>query len=194
MIKQRNTYHQIIAVWPESYASITIERDAKSNVWHTDIYKGKTADDYLRNFRITAFLPGHIPDMLPNNLGWPIVSPRCRDRFLNVDAEVKALAYPINEMLLPKFPAILADYSLLSAPIALDCVDLSSPKIDWFDDTKQLASSFSHLRLIANAIPDGLSFFGLKRIPAVHLISGALRLMLESDRMEGFKFKTCDLI
>lgn len=192
-MKTESSYYEIIKDWPEGFASLTIERLPNSSAWHTDIYKGKTTKDFLSNFRITNFLPGHLPDMLPNNLGWPIVSARCCKRFATVDANVKATLYPIKDLPLDSCPAVLSSYSLLSASLVLDCLDLTSQDIDWFDDSRQLASAYTKLRFDASKIPERVSFFSIKRLPCVHIISGELRRSLEMDRIEGFKFAECDL-
>jgi hypothetical protein len=187
-------YFKIEREWPEGYASVGFHKKPSANVSHLDIYKATCGPDYLRHFEITEFSDGEIPDFLPNNFGWPVVSSRCCERFLGIDADVKATSHSIRSLVNQRCPAELKDYFLLSASVALDCLDLTNESLRWHGEGKRLVASYEYLRLVASQIPPRVSFFGIKRMPCLHVVSDELRNSLCQMNLTGVSFRPCEVV
>jgi len=191
VINMRNFY-EIETAWGEDLFSLIIE-PTNPSMNHLDVYKGLCGTTYLSNFKLVKFKDGHIPDMLPNNMGWPIFSPRCCARFIDAGAGADILFHPLKTILPASFPVELHEYNLLSAKQAIDCIDLDSDKANWFDEAKEFISSYQRLDLVSSKIPNGLHFFGVRRASIVHVISGDVKKMLELDQPDGVAFRACFL-
>jgi hypothetical protein len=180
--------------WPESYCSLRIGRALKSKVCHLDVYENPCDESYLQNYFISHYKPGHFPDVLPNNNGWFIVSSEFCRALNDTDAEAKAYTASIASILPTFCPDILRSYSLLSVARVVDCLDLSSPGLNWFDQTRNLVKNFDSLRFCKDKIPLGISFFGLMRVPCVFIISDAVRDNIINSKLTGVSFKECELV
>lgn len=152
-----NKFYEIKRDWGEDLFSIVI-KSTNPNANHLDVYKGLCDASYISNFKLVRFEGSHIPDMLPNNMGWPIFSSRCCARFIDAGAGADILFHPLKMILPASFPIELNEYCLLSAKQAIDCIDLDSDQVDWFDETKEFASSYQRLDLVSSKIPAGVHF------------------------------------
>jgi hypothetical protein len=180
--------------WPESFSSLTIVRDPASETSHLEVYEHACDESYLKNFQVTRYHSGCIPDVLPNNNGWLIVSPEFCRALNNTDAEIKAFITPIANIVPMFCPDIIKSYSLLSVSRVIDCLDIRSPDLDWFDHKRSLVEKYRSLRFHKDKIPPGISFFGLARVPVVHIVSDEIHSNIVNANLTGVSFRECELI
>ena len=186
-------FYEIKRDWGEGFFSIVIKK-TNPNANHLDIYEGLCEVGYISNFKLVKHNNGHIPDMLPNNMGWPIFSSRSCARFIDAGAGTDILFHPLKTILPANFPIELSEYCLLSARQAIECIDLDSDQIDWFDEAKEFMSNFWRLDMVSSKIPDGAHFFGVRRASCVHVISEEVKEKLELDQPDGVTFRACKLV
>ncbi|MEI9866683.1 MAG: hypothetical protein WDN00_19445 [Limisphaerales bacterium] len=187
-------HFQLARSWKEKHASVIIHKNATSSVSHLDVYKGRCDANYLSNFQMLKFKKGYIPDMLPNNLGWPIFSSRCCARLVESGAGANILFHPLKKILPLSFPNALSEYCVLSAKTVIDCLDLDSDQVDWFDESKEFVSSYTRLDLVSSKIPPEANFFGILRDSSIHVVSDDVKKELELDQPDGIAFRACFMI
>jgi hypothetical protein len=186
-------FFEIQTVWPDDYCSFTISPSpVHKGIRNTNVYKEPCNEDYLREYAMTNFMPGFVPDVLPNNHGWLIVSPQCRKAIERASLETTAHFVSVSACL--KWPKEFANYFLISNAEVFDCVDLTSPELKWFDSSKKLVQQYRRLVLISKQIPPGASFFGVSRVPVVHVVSSAVREGLVNRNITGLDFKECEIV
>jgi hypothetical protein len=128
------------------------------------------------------------PDLLPNNLGWYLASPRLCNVLKNVDSEIKAFIQPIANMKFPDRHEAVMNYSLVSAAHVIDCLDVTSPALTWFDSERISPQKFTHLRLLQDRIPTEASFFAVGKVVSMFVASDAIHKALETDNYSGVTF------
>jgi hypothetical protein len=189
------SYFEVNRLWPEGFCSVTITTPPSSKDFsHTSVYKRICDANFLKHYGISRFLPGSIPDALPNNNGWLLVSPKCRKLMEQINAVSGPHFELITEMFddcVNEFPAELRRYSLVSTKEVFDCIDLESPEITWFDESKKLAESFTNLPLLNSSLPNGACFFGVKRAPCLFVVSDEFRDCLIQNKITGICFNHC---
>jgi hypothetical protein len=189
------SYFEVNRLWPEGFCSVTITAPPKSKDFsHTSVYKRVCDAEFLKHYGISRFLPGSIPDVLPNNNGWLLISPKGRKLMEQLKAVTRPHFELITEMFddcVNDFPVELRQYSLISTKAVFDCIDLDSPEISWYDESKKLAESFTKLPLLNSHLPDGPCFFGVKRAPCVFVVSEEFRDSMIQNKITGLRFKQC---
>jgi hypothetical protein len=179
--------------WPEIYLSIVIGKVPGSSACHLDVYERPCDESYLQGFCINRYKDGGLPDVVPNNNGWLIVSPEFCRALMDVDADVKAFTTPIVSIV-PEFcPDVLKNYSLVSAARVVNCIDVTNPEMDWYDGKHEFVKSYRSLRFHNDKIPPRFSFFGLKIGPCVHIISDAVHDNIVRSNLTGVSFRECEL-
>ena len=180
--------------WLEGYASLTLKRGSDIHASHLSVYEGPCGEKYLRNFRAVRFNLGYLPDLLPNNFGWYLASPRLCKVFQNAGSETKAFIQPLASMQFPEFHEAVMGYSLLSAAQVLDCLDINNPALTWFDSERTSLQKYTHLRLLKNRIPTSASFFAVKQIASMYVVSDAIYKAIVNSNYSGMAFKECELV
>jgi hypothetical protein len=179
--------------WPEGSATITIAEEDREPFRYLDVYKGKCEDAFLDGFQVRKYSPGNLLDILPNNLGWPIASPLCCDCVMRVCVNDEVQLLPIKPLfVLPSLPIELAGYCLLTSRTVLDCLELSSPDLRWFDEARKHVRNYRKLPLRLAAIPPDVNYFCVKRLPTIHVVSSALKDALVQVGVTGWDFMRCD--
>jgi|ERR1051326_1421247 hypothetical protein len=178
--------------WPDGFASVIIHPAPGFYTNPLDVYKGLCGPDYVRNFRVTDYHPGHCPDVFPNNSSWLIVSPRGRAVFEAAGGQIGAFFTSITDLSGENTPSVLEGYSLASASHVFDCLDLTSPNLTWFDPSQKLVKvSYGKLPLLVGKIPEGANFFGVKRDPSIYVVSAKLRQSILDAELSGIRFEEC---
>ena len=189
------SYFELTNLWPENYCSITITNPLPSKgITHTSVYKKACDSEFLKHYSVSRFRDGIIPDALPNNNGWLIISPKCRNLMTLPGAVANPHFEPVAGMLedcINKFPAELLTYSLVSAKAVFDCIDLDNARVSWFDESKTLVRSFRELPLTDQNLPSGPAFFGVMRAPCLFVVSNEFRDCLIEENISGLGFKEC---
>lgn len=179
--------------WPKGSAALTIREENRTRLRYGDIYKGICGADFLDGFQLTKVSRGRFLDILPNNLGWAIASTRCCECVLRVSTNSEVQCLPIKPLLLlPSLPSELAGYSLITTRTVLDCLELASPDLCWFDESQRLVKSFSKLPLSLSKIPADANLFCVKRLPAAYVVSGEMKDALTHMGITGWGFERCD--
>lgn len=189
-----NEFFQIRLDWPEEYCAITIFAKSPTAPRHTTVYKRACDVDFLQHYEVTAFRNGLLPDVLPNNNGWLLVSPRCRQAIEGVQANISAHFVSLGDWVCPHCPQNLSQFSLVSNSYVLDCLDLDNPGLKWFDLSRNLARSYGKLVLLADRIPENAAFFGVARLASSHVISSGVRDSLLTTRIAGISFDPCAIV
>jgi len=188
-----NKFYQLRRSWPDSFASVRIDRKAAGTADHLEVYKRPCHEDYLSLFKITAYNAGLLPDLLPNNFGWSIVSPRFCELLESFQGGGKPVLTRADSMTSELKLPELAGYRLVSTRLVLDCLDLSSSWLEWFDDSKKVLKAYQKLTLIGNSIPLSACFFGVVRAPFMHILREDLWGHLVKARLTGVRFVECDV-
>jgi hypothetical protein len=192
-ISMSREFFKVVNDWPEGSATITFAEEDRSPLRYLDVYKGKCGADFLDGFQITKYSPGKLLDLLPNNLGWPIASPRCCECVLRLSANEEVQLLPMKPLLLlPGFPKELAGYCLLTTRTVFDCLELASPDIRWFDEARKLVRNYRKLPIRPSVIPANVNYFCVKRLPALHVVSSELKDALVHVGITGWDFIRCD--
>lgn len=185
------SFFELRRAWPEGYASVTIRAGAGSAAHHLDVYSRPCGEEFLKNFSVVPRASGPILDALPNNLGWIIVSPRCRGVFEGTGGEIDACAAPLGVSLSSACPAAIHEYALLSTKAVVDCLDLSSPGLTW-DPSRRYLQKHEKLTLRLERIPPKTRFFSVPQVP-LHIVSGSLRSALLAMGATGLSFRECSV-
>lgn len=186
-------FFKVFTDCPEWSATITITEEDRSPLRYGDVYQGKCEADFLDGFQVRMYSRGKLLDVLPNNLGWPIASARCCECVLSVCANDEVQILPIKPLfVLPSFPVELAGYSLLTSRTVLDCLELASPDLRWFDEARKFLKSYRKLPLRASAIPADVNYFCVKRFAAIHVVSSELKNAIAHAGITGWGFMRCE--
>ena len=180
--------------WPEGYAGLTLKRVSPVQTTHLSVYDGPCDETYLRKFRIERFKPGYLPDLLPNNFGWFLASPRLCQLLQNTDSKIKAFIQPLAGMEFPDCHEAVMGYSLLSATHVIECLDETSPTLTWFDSERTSLEKFTHLRLLKNRIPASASFFALAKVVSLYVVSDVIHDAILKNKYSGMYFKECETV
>jgi|GEM_PF-4281757 len=180
--------------WPEGCASLTIKKGEGLQVSHLDVYKKPCGEAYLQNFRITHFSLGYLPDLLPNNLGWYLASPRLCNVLKTVRSEITASIQSISRMQFPDCHEAVINYSLVSATQVVDCLDKSNVALTWFDEGRDSLEKYTHLVLLRNRIPAGASFFAVTKVVSTFVVSEKIQKVIKDSNFSGVAFRECELV
>jgi hypothetical protein len=158
-------FYELGHSWPEGYASVHIKLLPQVRASHLSVYKGPCDENYVKKFHIIGYKDGFIPDALPNNLGWLVVSPFCRQAIASSRHGGGVAFVSLASIVTSASPSYLADFSLISPVQVLDCLDTKSPDISWSDSAHTFVESYLRLSLLSRHIPDEASFFGVQQLP-----------------------------
>ena len=157
---------------------------------YEDVFKREC----LKNFAVTEYSSGRVPDFLPNNYGWPIVSHRFVDAILEIGDKTGVALTPVEDLIPDFCPVALRSYTLLSTASVFDCLKLDSPELKWFDSSRKVVRSYTQLELDRTKISPNAHFFGVSRVACVFVVSGAVKNSLLSKNLTGFTFSECKII
>jgi len=186
-------FFEIHRDWQEDYSSLTIKRNAGTQISHLDVYEKPCDEAYLRNFKIVRFKRGYLPDLLPNNLGWYLASPRLCKILGNINSEIKAFIQPITCMQFPNCEEAFINYSLVSAARVLDCLDVSSSALTWSNIERTGLQKYTYLPLLRNRIPAMASFFSVAKVVSTFVVSDNLKKEISHNEISGVAFRACVL-
>jgi hypothetical protein len=186
-------FYELHRNWPEFYCSITIKTISGSFLDYPFVYEDVFKKEYLKNFSVTKYSPGCVPDVLPNNYGWFIVSHRFADAILEIGGKIGVALTPVEDLIPDFCPIALRSYVLLSTDTVFDCLNLDSPELKWFDASRSVVKSYRSLELYGNRISPDAGFFGVSRVSAF-VISSAVQNNLLSKNLTGFTFRECKII
>jgi hypothetical protein len=186
-------YFELHRDWPESYASVRITRAQGSRVSSLMVYRGPCREGEIATFHILPYSTGTISDTLPNNFGWLMVSPRARELFEGVDADIKACTTPIRNIVSPECPPEYLDYWLISTNLVLDCLDTDDPTLTWSDSSRKYVEKYDKLRLLRGRVPPSVSFFCVPQT-LIYVVSGPLRDALVNSGISGISFRKCEVV
>jgi hypothetical protein len=187
-------FYELRRYWPEGNASVKIVKNPESKVHYLDVYEHPCNEAYLLNFQILPSGGGTLLDSLPNNNGWPIVSPRCRKVFEGVNADIKAFIASIRGAVSSGCPEGIKEYSLISTNLVLDCLDLDNSELTWFSETREQVQKHYKLRFFQEKIPARISYFCVGRMASAVIVSGELRDDLMHANITGLYFRECDVV
>jgi hypothetical protein len=142
-----------------------------------------TPADFMEHFQFTL-VPGTPEDMLANNAGWIILSPRLSGVFSGSCAprEVELLPLPA-----PKRGrgAELSGYRVLGVKSQIECVDYDGSDILWGQGKGRCILSFRKCVLRRSAVPAGVNCFLIAEYPAFPVVTSSLGAAIAKLRPSG---------
>ncbi len=146
-----------------------------------------TPRDFLDSFNYTKSSGTVLEDMLSNNIGWNIFSPRlvkllseCRN---NQDIEL----FPLPENAC-RLHSNLRGYRVLGIKREIPCIDVGESDLRWSnlpDGGKHIAAIYECV-LRENAIPEDVDIFRMTEYPVVPVISSRLATAFAKFSPTGF--------
>jgi len=150
-----------------------------------------TPKGFLDSFSYTSS-PGTVfEDMLSNDIGWNIFSPRlvkllseCRN-----SQDIELLLLPQNAC---RLHPLLREYRVLGVKREIPCIDVGESDLHWEDipDGGKYIAAVYECVLREKAIPEDIDIFRLTEYPVVPVISSRLAAAFAEFSPTGFVFHT----
>ena len=176
-------------------ASLTLAKaEPNQEATYLDVYEVPCGAQYLKRFRATKYRDGLLHDVISNNYGWILGSPRLCAILNDVQTNIKAFCQTLEEMDFPPCPDIIKNYSLISVSHVLDCLDRNSAALTWFDSSRDNLRKYKFLTLMKSQIPLGASFFCIARSSCVFIVSDSIRDKILEYKVTGLAFRKCEII
>jgi len=145
-----------------------------------------TPEGFLSQFRYSIHA-GDPEDMLSNDIGWSIFSPRVVAAVADLcrSGEVEVLSLPIDHC---KGAEPIRGYCVLGVKRWIECLDYSASDILWSEvnPPKRHILSFRRCAIRASAVPSGVNCFMLTECPAFAVVTATLADRLALLRPTGF--------